>query len=184
MINKVILKSKPGWKTGFCSWDFCPDFFGHVGKRQWEINGKQIIKTHTMPNIQLHNENNKSNKVKAYNKVQKNQKKYSSCCILLRDQISLSAQQTQRTTLSKRQTIGCINVVSSLERKDLLMSVDNVVAPLRSNVVATLWQRSANIVTTSEAGSVQCIFLKLCQLHFGKIFCTPWKTTFMGRMNT
>ena len=96
MINKVILKSKPGWKTGFCSWDFCPDFFGHVGKRQWEINGKQIIKTHTMPNIQLHNENNKSNKVKAYNKVQKNQKKYSSCCILLGDQISLSAQQTQR----------------------------------------------------------------------------------------
>ena len=96
MTNKVILKSKPGWKTGFCSWDFCPDFFGHVGKRQWEINGKQIIKTHTMPNIQLHNENNKSNKVKAYNKVQKNQKKYSSCCILLRDQISLSAQQTQR----------------------------------------------------------------------------------------
>ena len=88
------------------------------------------------------------------------------------------------TTLSKRQTIGCINVVSSLERKDLLMSVDNVVAPLRSNVVATLWQRSANIVTTSEAGSVQCIFLKLRQLHFGKIFCTPWKTTFMGRMNT
>ena len=40
--------------------------------------------------------------------------------------------------LSQRQTISCINVVSLLEMKVLLTSIDHVVTTLKSVVVAML----------------------------------------------
>ena len=53
--------------------------------------------------------------------------------------------------LSKRRTIGCIEVFSSLEIKVSPTSDDNVVTTLESDVVATLWQRTANVVTTLQS---------------------------------
>lgn len=54
------------------------------------------------------------------------------------------------TTSSQRRTIGCIDIVSSLEMKVLPTSVDNVVATLKSDIVVTLWERNANVVATLQ----------------------------------
>ena len=53
------------------------------------------------------------------------------------------------TTLSQRREIGgCISIVSSLETKISLATVNNVTATLKSDVLAKLWQRSPNAGTT------------------------------------
>ena len=54
-------------------------------------------------------------------------------------------------TLSQPRMIGFIDIVRSLEMKVLPTSVDNVVATLRRDVVATFWQSSANVVTTLQS---------------------------------
>ena len=67
------------------------------------------------------------------------------------------------TTLSQRRTIGCIDVVSSLLMKISPTSVDNIVAALKSHVVATLWQRSANVVTTLQSRNfTKCLTTSSC----------------------
>ena len=47
-----------------------------------------------------------------------------------------SKQKVVVTAKLQRWTIGCMDVVSLLEMKILLTSVDNIAAPLRSNVEA------------------------------------------------
>ena len=62
-----------------------------------------------------------------------------------------SKHQDDVTTLSQCQMIGCIDVDSWLKMKVSPKSVDKVVATLRSNITATLWQRKANVVTTLQS---------------------------------
>ena len=58
--------------------------------------------------------------------------------VLRKKMYSLSKHKDMFTTLSRHCTIGCIDIFSSLETKVSPTSVDNVVATLRSDVVATL----------------------------------------------
>ena len=55
------------------------------------------------------------------------------------------------TALWQRRMIGFVDVVSSLKMKFSTMSVDNVVATLKSDIVATLREGSANVVTTLQS---------------------------------
>ena len=55
------------------------------------------------------------------------------------------------TTLLHRRTIDCNDAVISLEVKVSSTSVDNFVTNLKNDVVATLYQRSTNVVTTLQS---------------------------------
>ena len=54
------------------------------------------------------------------------------------------AVQLSKHKVPQRRTVGCIDVVSFLEMK-VSPLVENVVAMLKSDVLATLWQRSDNV---------------------------------------
>ena len=69
----------------------------------------------------------------------------------------LSKHKIVVTTLSQLRTFGRIDAVSSLEMKVLPTSVDNVVATLKSDVVATLCQRISNVVTTLQSNFTKCL---------------------------
>ena len=85
----------------------------------------------------------------------------------------LSPNKHNDVTLSQCQTIGCMDFVSLFEMKLLPTSVGNVVALLRSDVVATLWQRRPTLwqrykfVTLESSCNIPYnIFSTLCQLCF------------------
>ena len=50
-------------------------------------------------------------------------------------------------------TIECIDIFSLLVMKISPIAVENAVATLKGDAVATLWQRSPSIVTTSQSGN-------------------------------
>ena len=58
-------------------------------------------------------------------------------------------------TLSQRQMVGCIDVMSLLEMKFSPRSVENIVATLIIDVVSTLWQRYKAVTLQS---ALQCFF--------------------------
>lgn len=60
-------------------------------------------------------------------------------------------------TLSQCWAIGCIDIISSGEMKFLTTSVDNVAATLRSNVVATFWQRSVDFTKLKKSYEVYVV---------------------------
>ena len=60
------------------------------------------------------------------------------------------SQKSQRRYHNQRQTIGRIDVASSLDMKDFLTSVNNVLPILRSDLAAKLLKRSVNVVTTLQ----------------------------------
>ena len=60
--------------------------------------------------------------------------------------------------LSKRHTVGFIDVFSSLEIQVSSTLVDNFVATLKSDAVAKLWPCSANIVATLPSRNfIKCL---------------------------
>ena len=64
--------------------------------------------------------------------------------------------------LSKRHTVGFIDVFSSLEIQVSSTVVDNIVTTLKSDAVVKLWPRSANIVATLQS----CNFIKCLATSF------------------
>ena len=66
------------------------------------------------------------------------------------------------TTFSQHRAFDCFDIVSLLEMMLSPESVDNAVAKLRSGVVATFWQRSANVVTLLQS----CSFTKCVTTSF------------------
>ena len=65
----------------------------------------------------------------------------------------MSLDPANTNALLQHQTICCIEVVSLLEMKVSPTSIENAVATLKRDVVATFWQRSANIVTTLQSNN-------------------------------
>ena len=62
-----------------------------------------------------------------------------------------SKNKDDATTLLHHRAIDCNDVAISLEVKVSPTSVDNVVTNLKNDVVATLYQRSTNVVTTLQS---------------------------------
>ena len=61
------------------------------------------------------------------------------------------SKQKDVATWSRRQTVSYIDAFSSQEMEVLPRLVDNVMVTSRSEVVATLWQFSSNVVTTMQS---------------------------------
>ena len=60
-------------------------------------------------------------------------------------------QYKKTKMLSQRRAIGCIDVAGSLKMRVPPTSIGTILATLKSDVVATMCQRSVKVVTTSQS---------------------------------